>query len=180
MPPPGGGGPLEEPQWFGTAFFALIILSFIPGPWQIITNPILQLFNLFFLFKLAIPLLGIAALFGFQQWFNFTTAESFCPNCRTPQRAPKNEPFQCIACGEELEFNEDSETFVPYKKSGQVPGSTFEQFGDFVKKAATKVQSSTTASSSRSSPSPGGGPGGGPPGPPGRTKNVEVVDAEVL
>eukprot|EP00439_Symbiodinium_sp_Y106_P080379 s725_g19.t1 len=32
---PGRGPPLAEPEWLGTAFFALIVLSFIPGPWQV-------------------------------------------------------------------------------------------------------------------------------------------------
>ena len=27
-------GPMAEPEWLGSLFFGLIILSFIPGPWQ--------------------------------------------------------------------------------------------------------------------------------------------------
>lgn len=165
---PAGGG---EPQWFSTAFFALIILSFIPGPWQIITGPIISVINTFYMFKFGLFFLGIAAVFGLQWWVDFTTAEGQCPQCSFPQRGSKSEPFQCPMCGEQLEYKD--EVFVMYKKSGKVPGSTFEQFGDFVKEAAKAAPQAPPTTNAAGSEAVTGSS---------RAKKgaTEVVDAEVL
>jgi len=167
----GGGGrpgpPAEEPPWLGTAFLAAIVLSFIPGPWQIVLNPIISLINLFYMFKFGLFILAFAAIFGLQWWFDATTQEGQCPNCLSPIRGSKTEPFQCFACGEELELKDD--VFVRYVKSGKVDGSAFDQLGDFVKEAASKAKTKKESSSSTST-----GPGSS------RTKSEKVVDVEIL
>lgn len=167
----GGGGPVQEPAWLGTAFFALVILSFIPGPWQIVLGPIISLINLFYMFKFGIFLLGIAAVFGLSWWFDMTTLEGQCPRCGTFQRGPKGDPFNCLACGEDLEAKDD--VFVRYVKSGKVEGSAFEQLKDFASEAATKARSAGPAAAP---PGPSSSSGG--PKPP--RKGTEVVDVEVV
>lgn len=170
----GGGG---EPPWLGTAFFAAIVLSFIPGPWQIILGPIISVINLFYMFKFGIFFLGIAAIFGLQWWVNATTMEAQCPRCGVPQRAPKNEPFNCLSCGVQLEAKD--EVFVPYVKSGKAPGSAFDQLRDFAAEAAASA--APKASSQQQAP-PGtvGQTSKRPSGAKGPGKAVEVIDAEVL
>jgi len=169
--PPAGGG---EPPWLGTAFFAAIVLSFIPGPWQIILGPIISVINLFYMFKFGIFFLGIAAIFGLQWWVSATTMEAQCPRCGMPQRASKSDPFQCISCGVQLEAKD--EAFVPYVKSGKAPGSAFDQLRDFAAEAASKAgsQKQQKASPASSGPASPGAKKGGP------GKAVEVIDAEVL
>jgi len=168
---PGGGG-MQEPSWLGTAFFAAIILSFIPGPWQIILSPILSLINLFYMFKFGIFILGIAAVFGIQWWFDYTTCEGVCPRCSIPQRAPKGEPFNCLQCGIDLEV--EGEQFIPYMKSGKAPSSnpfdTLKDFAAEAQAAAAKQKPKSPAAAPVSS-----SPGRGPP-----KKPVEIIDAEVL
>jgi len=168
----GGGGPMQEPAWLSTAFFGLIILSFIPGPWQIVLGPIISVINMFYMFKFGIFLLGIAAIFGFSWWFDMTTCEGQCPRCGTFQRGPKGDPFQCLACGEDLEVKDD--VFIRYVKSGKVAGSAFDQLKDLASEAATKAKSSSTVSTSVSS-----GPASSSGGPKPR-KDAEVVDVEVV
>ncbi|CAE8678539.1 unnamed protein product [Polarella glacialis] len=168
----GGGGGEGGGIDLSTIFFGAIILSFIPGPWQMITGPILSILNAFYMFKFGIFLLGIAAVFGFSWWVDATTAEGQCPNCGTPQRASKSEPFGCEACGEELEFKDDM--FVRYVKSGKAPGSPFEQMRDFAKEA------SKAASKEKETEVSTGTPSSSSIGPSKRKKDVEVVDAEVL
>lgn len=167
--PPSPGGGFQEPPWLGTAFFAAIILSFIPGPWQIILSPIISLVNLFYMFKFGIFLLGIAALFGLQWWFDATTAEGQCPRCGTIQRQTKSEPFGCAMCGEALEFKDGQ--FIRYVKSGKVPGSPFEQMRDFAREATSKTQSKPFEQAQEQS-------AGVPISKP--KPKVEIVDAEVL
>jgi len=184
----GGGGPMQEPDWLSTAFLAAFVLSFIPGPWQIILGPIISVINMFYMFKFGIFFLGIAAVFGVSWWFDMTTCESQCPRCGTFQRGPKGDPFQCLACGEDLEAKDD--VFVRYVKSGKVEGSAFDQLKDFAQEATTRAASRTTTSasspSSPASPSSGGGGGGGGPaggaskGPGGPKRDAEVVDVEVV
>ncbi|CAE8603308.1 unnamed protein product [Polarella glacialis] len=76
----GGGGGEGGGIDLSTIFFGAIILSFIPGPWQMITGPILSILNAFYMFKFGIFLLGIAAVFGFSWWVDATTAEGQCPS----------------------------------------------------------------------------------------------------
>jgi len=172
--PPAGGG---EPPWLGTAFFAAIVLSFIPGPWQIILGPIISVINLFYMFKFGLFFLGIAAIFGLQWWFNATTIEAQCPRCGIPQRASKTEPFQCLSCGVQLEAKD--EVFVPYVKSGKAPGTAFDQLRDFAAEAAAQA-ASKTSSKQQASTSSVGQTSQRPSSPKGPGKAVEVIDAEVL
>lgn len=168
----GGGGPLQEPNWLGTAFFAAIILSFIPGPWQIILGPIISLINLFYMFKFGIFLLFIAGVFGIGWWFDMTTLEGQCVRCGTIQRGPKGEPFQCVACGEDLEAKDGA--FVRYVKSGKAPGSAFDQLKDFAKEAGSKVRGASSAASVETVERVAGRDASV------AKKNVDVIDAEVL
>lgn len=157
---------MGEPAWLGTAFMGIILLSFIPGPWQVILSPIIGLINLFYMFKFGIFLLGIAAIFGLQWWFSATTQEGQCPRCGMPQRGSKNEPFNCMACGEELEAKDG--VFVRYVKSGKAPGSPFEQLKDLAKEAAAKANAGKApAGPTTSSPAS-------------KVKQAEVIDVEVL
>eukprot|EP00930_Biecheleria_cincta_P024631 TRINITY_DN17614_c0_g1_i3.p1 TRINITY_DN17614_c0_g1~~TRINITY_DN17614_c0_g1_i3.p1 ORF type:complete len:243 (-),score=36.67 TRINITY_DN17614_c0_g1_i3:147-875(-) len=158
-----GRGPMAEPEWLGTAFFGIILLSFIPGPWQIILSPIISLINLFYMFKFGIFFLGIAAVFGMQWYLDSTTCEGMCPNCGTPQRGSKSEPFGCPVCGEALEVKDD--TFVRYLKSGKAESTPYEAVRDFAKQAVERQAS--TANPSTSSGMAG-------------KKKIEVVDVEVL
>mmetsp|Transcript_68521 Transcript_68521/g.107830 ORF Transcript_68521/g.107830 Transcript_68521/m.107830 type:complete len:242 (+) Transcript_68521:76-801(+) len=159
---PGGRGPLAEPEWLGSLFFGLIILSFIPGPWQVILSPIIGLINLFYMFKFGIFLLAIAAIFGLQWYFEATTMEGQCPSCGALQRGPKNEPFNCAMCGLELEAKD--EQFVRYMKSGQAPQNPFEQIKDMAQQAAEQTSSAKPPASPKSK----------------KKSNTEVVDVEVL
>lgn len=171
----GGGGPgLQEPPWLGTAFFAAIILSFIPGPWQIILSPIISIINLFYMFKFGIFLLAIAAVFGLQWYFENTTLSAGCPNCGNAMLGPKGEPFQCGFCGTMLEAKDDA--FIPYFKSGQAEKTPFETMQDFAQQAAK------TASEAAPTESTVVGKTGGPSRPGGRPgkKPGQVVDVEVL
>eukprot|EP00929_Paragymnodinium_shiwhaense_P114710 TRINITY_DN83193_c0_g1_i1.p1 TRINITY_DN83193_c0_g1~~TRINITY_DN83193_c0_g1_i1.p1 ORF type:complete len:304 (-),score=63.88 TRINITY_DN83193_c0_g1_i1:102-1013(-) len=175
----GMGGAGGEPPWLGTAFLALVVLSFIPGPWQIITSPILSLINMFYMFKFGIFILGIAAVFGLQWWIDQTTCEGQCPACGLAQRGAKQEPFNCMMCGEVLEYKD--ERFQRYVKSGKVPGSAFEQAGDFMRQAAEEA-AKKAAEQSPPPPKPPSasstsGSSQGKKGPP---KSTNVVDAEVL
>jgi len=151
---------------FGTIFLVLIVLSFIPGPWQVITNPLLNLINLFYMAKFSLFLLAILAAFGFGWWIEQTTAQGQCPNCGAVQVGSKSEPFQCQYCGEDLQFKD--EVFQRYVKSGKVEGTAFDKLGDFVQEAAKSVKKATPTTSSSGSPSSS------------KKKPVEVVDAEVL
>lgn len=152
---------MAEPEWLGTAFFGIILLSFIPGPWQIILSPIISLINLFYMFKFGIFFLGIVAVFGLQWYIDSTTCEGLCPKCGTPQRGSKSEPFDCAACGEALEVQND--VFVRYMKSGKAESTPYEAVRDFAKQAVE-----------REAPSPKSSSG------PGKKKGVDVVDVEVL
>lgn len=158
---PGPRGPMAEPEWLGSLFFGLIILSFIPGPWQVILSPIIGLINLFYMFKFGIFLLAIAAIFGLQWYFEATTTEGQCPQCGALQRGSKNEPFNCGMCGTELEVKDDQ--FVRYMKSGQAPQNPFEKIKDMAQEAAEKQVSKAAPASPKS-----------------KKKPSEVVDVEVL
>ncbi|CAK9004192.1 unnamed protein product [Durusdinium trenchii] len=157
-----GPGPVAEPEWLGSLFFGLIILSFIPGPWQVILSPIIGLINLFYMFKFGIFLLAIAAIFGLQWYFEATTMEGQCPGCGALQRASNSEPFNCAMCGLELEAKDGQ--FVRYMKSGQAPQSPFEKIRDMAEQAAEK----TTPAKPK------------PPSPKSKKSSSEVVDVEVL
>jgi len=163
---------VQEPAWLGSAFFFLIILSFIPGPWQVVLGPIIGIINLFYMFKFGLFLLAIVAVFGVSWWFENTTMEGQCPRCGFLQRGPKGEPFGCVACGETLEAKDNA--FVRYVKSGKVQGNAFDQLRDLAAEAAAKASESKgkTAAST-----PGQAKAAKGPGP---KKDVEVVDVEVL
>lgn len=171
----GGGGPggFEEPPWLGTFFFGAIILSFIPGPWQVILSPIISIINAFYMFKFGIFLLGIAAIFGLNWYFENSTLEGQCPNCGAMQRGPKGEPFGCGFCGQVLETKDDK--FIPYFKSGEAEKTAFEQMQEAAKKAATTAKESvaeaTGSSSTTATAKTSGKPG---------KKPAQVVDVEVL
>lgn len=156
---------MAEPEWLGTAFFALIVLSFIPGPWQIILSPIISLINLFYMFKFGIFLLAIAAIFGLQWYFEATTTEGQCPGCGVLQRGSNTEPFNCGMCGLELEVKDGQ--FVRYMKSGQAPQTPFEQIRDFAKQAA------------ETKPPPKASPKASSAGKK-KSSSSEVVDVEVI
>jgi len=159
---------MAEPEWLGTAFFAAIVLSFIPGPWQVILSPIIGLINLFYMFKFGIFLLAIAAIFGLQWYFEATTTEGQCPGCGVLQRGSNTEPFNCGMCGLELEVKDGQ--FVRYMKSGQAPQTPFEQVRDFAKQKAAEAQAARP-----SSPKP---PSSGPSSR--KSSTADVVDVEVL
>ncbi|CAJ1452516.1 unnamed protein product, partial [Effrenium voratum] len=144
---PGGGrgAPIGEPEWLGTLFFGLIVLSFIPGPWQIILSPIIGLINLFYMFKFGIFLLAIAAIFGLQWYFEATTCEGQCPGCGVLQRGTKTEPFNCGMCGLELEAKDGQ--FVRYMKSGEAPKNPFEKVRDFAQEKAAEVKAKPSPAS---------------------------------
>ncbi|CAE7250729.1 unnamed protein product [Symbiodinium natans] len=157
---------MAEPEWLGTAFFALIVLSFIPGPWQVILSPIISLINLFYMFKFGIFLLAIAGIFGLQWYFEATTTEGQCPGCGVLQRGSKTEPFNCGMCGLELEVKDGQ--FVQYRKSGQAPQTPFEKMRDFAKQAAeTKPPPKPSAPKASRTGSK-------------KSSSAEVVDVEVL
>lgn len=123
---------------------------------------------MFYMFKFGIFLLGIVVVFGASWWFEQTTLEGECPRCNTFQRGPKNEPFQCLACGEDLESKGDS--FIKYVKSGKVQGGAWDTLQDTIKEArgnATVPMDAPPSSSSGSSRPP-------------PKKDVQVVDVEVV
>lgn len=127
MPQPGGG--ID----FGTIFLGLVVLSFIPGPWQIILGPLFNLINLYYIFKFLGFFIPVALIGGLAAWQNFTTIEAQCPQCGFPQRGPKDDPFQCMNCGEQIKA--EGEIFTKYMKSGAVPKTPVENIQDFVSQA---------------------------------------------
>lgn len=161
----------ERPSSTGLLFAVVLFLSFIPGPWQVITGPILSIMNFFFMAKFGLFFLGILAVFGLQWWSDFTTQEAACPSCGAVQRGPKSESFGCVFCGEELEAKEGQ--FVRYKKSGTVK-DTFEQIRDFAKEAAAAAARREPEATPVSATSPAS-----PLNPP-RKSLGEVIDVEVL
>lgn len=140
----------QEPRWLEVAFFLLMCLSYFPGPWQRVLDPIVSLINIFYLAKFSVVAFIIAGGVGYLLWTEVTTVEGMCPSCGALQPGSTVEPFQCVECGQHLEA--EGEAFALYRKSGAVQESGIDWFRtlrDDVALAAqawlTEVTSATAA-----------------------------------
>jgi hypothetical protein len=74
--------------------------------WLVLTGRIGFIFDSFlflFIFISVVPVLG---LFAFRWWVSMQVVKGSCPNCGAAVTGLRNQPFQCMKCGQQVSGDE--------------------------------------------------------------------------
>lgn len=67
--------------------------------WLVLTGRIGVLFDSFLVLFAVVSIVPVLAIVGFRWWINRQLVKGVCPNCGAQVTGLKNQPFQCMTCG---------------------------------------------------------------------------------